>query len=57
MNRTDAPFGASGAARENLICETGDGAVQSGDALAVYIEAAERVGGESYPPLGLALSS
>ncbi|MFD8228044.1 hypothetical protein ACFV16_28255 [Streptomyces massasporeus] len=30
---------------------------QSRDALADYIEAAERVGGESYPPLGLALSS
>ncbi len=26
---------------------------QSRDALADYIEAAERVGGESYPPLGL----
>ncbi|MCK8431519.1 MerR family transcriptional regulator [Streptomyces sp. D2-8] len=28
---------------------------QSRDALADYIEAAERVGGESYPPLGLTL--
>ncbi|MEU4462757.1 MerR family transcriptional regulator [Streptomyces sp. NPDC024017] len=28
---------------------------QSRDALAGYIEAAERVGGESYPPLGLTL--
>ncbi|MFJ4719054.1 hypothetical protein [Streptomyces luteogriseus] len=57
MNGTEAASGASGAARENLICETGDGAVQSGEALAVYIEAAERVGVASYPPLGLALSS
>jgi DNA-binding transcriptional MerR regulator len=28
---------------------------QSRDALADYIEAAERVGGESYPPLGLTM--
>lgn len=35
--------------RENLI--------RSRDAQADYIEAVERVGGESYPPLGLALSS
>ncbi|MFJ4537581.1 MerR family transcriptional regulator [Streptomyces tibetensis] len=30
---------------------------QSRDALAGYIEAAERVGGESYPPLGLTVPS
>ncbi|MFJ4814381.1 hypothetical protein [Streptomyces sp. NPDC088801] len=35
----------------------GDTGGQSRDALADYIEAAERVGGENYPPLGLTLSS